>query len=104
MKKRLLFFSLFSCLLLFAARGEMRDGQADARAIIEEGEVRFTVLTPRVIRMEWDSLRQFTDDRSFVVVNRHLPVPDFEKKIKGGKLIIRTDELELTYRLNSGKF
>lgn len=104
MKKRFLFFSLFSCLLLFAARGEMRDGRADARAIVEEGEVRFTVLTPRVIRMEWDSLRQFTDDRSFVVVNRHLPVPDFEKKIKGGKLIIRTDELELTYRLNSGKF
>ena len=66
--------------------------------------MRFTVLTPRVIRMEWDSLHRFTDERSFIVINRNLPVPEFKKIIRGGKLTIRTDELELTYKLNTGKF
>ncbi|TQM52016.1 alpha-glucosidase (family GH31 glycosyl hydrolase) [Arcticibacter tournemirensis] len=74
-------------------------------AIVKAGkDVRFTVLTPRVIRMEWDSTASFTNNASFVVVNRNLPVPKFSSVRKGDWLTIRTEELELKYRVNTGKF
>ena len=103
MKKNVLFF-FFVILFPLVAYSSGNDAIANPAAVVEEGDVRFTVLTPRVIRMEWDSLHRFTDERSFIVINRNLPVPEFKKIIKGGKLTIRTDELELTYKLNTGKF
>lgn len=102
MKKNVLFF-FFVILFPLVAYSSGNDAVANSAAIVEEGDVRFTVLTPRVIRMEWDSLHRFTDERSFIVINRNLPVPEFKKIIKGGKLTIRTDELELTYKLNTGE-
>lgn len=103
MKKNVLFF-FFVILFPLVAYSSSNDAVANPAAVVEEGDVRFTVLTPRVIRMEWDSLHRFTDERSFIVINRNLPVPEFKKIIRGGKLTIRTDELELTYKLNTGKF
>ena len=103
MKKNVLFF-FFVILFPLVAYSSGNDAVANPAAVVEEGDVRFTVLTPRVIRMEWDSLHRFTDERSFIVINRNLPVPEFKKIIRGGKLTIRTDELELTYKLNTGKF
>lgn len=97
-------FSFFVILFPLVAYSSSNDAVANPAAVVEEGDVRFTVLTPRVIRMEWDSLHRFTDERSFIVINRNLPVPEFKKIIRGGKLTIRTDELELTYKLNTGKF
>lgn len=97
-------FFFFVILFPLVAYSSGNDAVANSAAVVEEGDVRFTVLTPRVIRMEWDSLHRFTDERSFIVINRNLPVPEFKKIIKGGKLTIRTDELELTYKLNTGKF
>lgn len=95
----LLFINLF-----VDTTGENLNPIANPGAIISQGDVRFTILTPRTIRMEWDEKGQFTDDRSFIAVNRDLPVPAFTKSIKRGKLIIATAELELSYKLNSGKF
>lgn len=97
-------FFFFVILFPLVAYSSSNDAVANPAAVVEEGDVRFTVLTPRVIRMEWDSLHRFTDERSFIVINRNLPVPEFKKIIRGGKLTIRTDELELTYKLNTGKF
>src|SRR5438094_1837783 len=47
--------------------------KADPRAIVTDGGARFTVLTPRMIRMEWSNNQAFVDDASFVAVNRKLP-------------------------------
>jgi alpha-glucosidase (family GH31 glycosyl hydrolase) len=80
------------------------DSTADAAAIITSGDVRFTVLTPRVVRMEWSQDGQFEDLASLVFVNRALPVPEFRKSEKGGWLEIRTTALTLRYRLGSGRF
>lgn len=77
---------------------------ANQASIKKLKDVRFTVLTPRVIRMEWDSTNTFTDNRSFTIVNRNLPTPKYTAKQKNGWYIIQTDELELKYHLNSGKF
>jgi hypothetical protein len=34
-------------------------------AVVKVGDARFTVITPRVIRMEWDSTKLFNDQASF---------------------------------------
>jgi hypothetical protein len=77
---------------------------ADPKAIIVEGSARFTVLTPRLIRMEWHNDKRFIDDASFVVINRKLAVPNFSVKRADGCLTITTSELELRYKQGSGQF
>jgi len=54
--------------------------------------------------MEWDSEGHFTNQASFAIVNRNLPVPRFTTKVENGWLIIRTDSLLLKYKTGSGKF
>jgi alpha-glucosidase (family GH31 glycosyl hydrolase) len=80
------------------------DGHANPRAIIREGNARFTILTPHLVRLEWDSTGQFNDRPSFVVINRKLEVPFFKQTIEKGWLHITTSEIELSYQLQSGKF
>lgn len=99
-----LFLSVL-CLIPVLSSGQQYNPVADPQAVVQQGKyVRFTVLAPALIRMEWDSVGRFTDQASFVVVNRRLPVPSFTRKIKDGWLIIRTDSLLLKYKIGSGKF
>jgi alpha-glucosidase (family GH31 glycosyl hydrolase) len=78
---------------------------ANPKAVIHpQKTIRFTVLTPNLIRMEWDSSGQFNDRASFVIVNRRLPVPKYNISKRKGWLIIKTQKLKLKYRLHSGKF
>jgi len=91
-------------MLLFNNAYAQQSGLASTEAIIDSKEARFTVLTPGVIRMEWDSLSRFNDKASFIFINRNLPVPQYTKKEKDGWLIISTDKLELKYKIGSGKF
>jgi len=79
-------------------------GQAKAAAIVQRGDVRFTVLTPRLIRMEWSPGGHFVDDPSQVFVDRDQPVPSFTATTRDGKLLIDTGALRLTYTLDSGRF
>jgi alpha-glucosidase (family GH31 glycosyl hydrolase) len=78
--------------------------QADKKAITEVDNARFTVLTPQLIRLEWDDAKTFDDHASFVVMNRNLPVPPYTTEKKEGWFYIRTAEVELAYKLNSGTF
>lgn len=93
------------CFIPVLSWGQQYHAAADTRAVVQQGQsVRFTVLTPLLIRMEWDSAGHFTDQASFIVVNRKLSVPVFTRNIKDGWLIIRTDSLLLRYKIGSGKF
>lgn len=71
--------------------------EADARATVVSGNARFTVLTPRLVRMEWSADGRFEDRATLGVINRRLEVPPFEVKRQGDTLEIRTDSLTLTY-------
>jgi len=73
-------------------------------AIIKFGNVRFTLLTPGLIRMEWSEDGKFEDLASLTFVNRNLPVPEFSHKIIDGILEITTSKLVLKYKIGSGKF
>jgi alpha-glucosidase (family GH31 glycosyl hydrolase) len=77
---------------------------ADPRAVVVAGQARFTVLTPQLIRLEWDEDGRFEDRASLLFINRHLPVPPFTKRMQRGWLTIRTEKLTLRYKLNSGAF
>ena len=101
---------IFGFLLLFfliwwtTVFAEITHPIANRGAMVVLKHARFTVLTPRVIRMEWSPTGQFEDHATLVFVNRNLPVPEFQKSTKRGWLKLQTSQLTLFYRLNSGKF
>lgn len=72
--------------------------QANPAAIVTSGNMRFTVLMPELIRMEYSVQNKFEDRASFVVVNRNLPVPAFMQREEDGYLYITTGKLELRYK------
>lgn len=95
---------LISILILFSFAASILAGNnplADPRAVVVSGDMRFTVLTPEIIRIEWSSKQMFEDRASFTVINRRLPVPFFQKEEKDGFLYIKTDKLKLQYRIGS---
>ena len=93
-----------SIILLFAGISLWADNnpKANPGAVVTFDNARFTVLTDRLIRMEWAADGIFEDHASFAIVNRNLPVPKFSKSIKGGVLTIKTGKLTLAYK--GGRF
>ena len=94
---------LLSILGLFIACtvGAQDNPMANEKAIVKSGNMRFTVLTPEMIRIEYSAKLQFEDRASFVVINRHLPVPNFTQEERDGYLYLTTDKLELRYKLGT---
>jgi alpha-glucosidase len=80
------------------------DPVASPEAIVRSGDARFTVLTDRMIRMEWASDGRFEDRGTIVVVNRRLGVPAFRTSHDAGWTVISTGALTLRYREGSGRF
>jgi alpha-glucosidase (family GH31 glycosyl hydrolase) len=80
------------------------DSRADSAAVVTSGNARFTMLTSRLIRMEWVAGGAFEDHASLVFLNRKLPVPTFDVKHDNGWLEIATPQLTLRYREKSGRF
>ena len=70
---------------------------ASSEAQVVAGKARFTVLTPRLIRMEWAADGNFEDRATLGVVNRDLEVPSFDVKKSKSKVVIKTSGLTLTY-------
>ena len=48
---------------------------ANAQAIVTGPNVRFTVLTPQLIRLEYSATNQFEDRPTLTFWHRQLPVP-----------------------------
>ena len=77
--------------------------KANPAAIVHEGYARFTILTSRLIRMEFDPLKRFEDQASQVFLYRDQPVPSFNTWKQNGWLHIETDCLHLRFAEN-GRF
>jgi alpha-glucosidase len=77
---------------------------ADPRAVVISDQARFTVLTPQLIRMEWDADGKFEDHASLIFINRLMPVPPFKQSVQNGWLVIDTGKLTLRYKRKSGAF
>ena len=76
---------------------------ADESAVVVCGNARFTVLTSRLVRMEWADDAAFEDRATLAVVNRHLEVPAFRVSRTRKGVTIRTKDLTLRYK-GPGKF
>lgn len=73
-------------------------GSADSAATVVVGRARFTVLTPRLLRLEWAPDGRFENRPSLVFINRRLPVPSFSTRREGAWTIVDTGALRLRYR------
>jgi len=71
--------------------------KASDGAEVVYGKARFTILTPRLIRMEWSEDSKFEDRATLGVVNRKLEVPYFKVKETRSKITIKTSEMTLVY-------
>ena len=67
-------------------------------------DVRISVLTPTLLRMEHSPARRFVDEPSALVVQRALGPVDFTAEEHGGLLVVRTEHVTLLYALGSGPF
>jgi Glycosyl hydrolases family 31 TIM-barrel domain/Glycosyl hydrolase family 31 C-terminal domain/Domain of unknown function (DUF5110) len=81
-----------------------RTPTAAPSAVVRVGQARFTVLTERLIRMEWSARSAFEDSATLAVVNRRLDVPHFHTSRTGGWRVIETGALTLRYKEDSGRF
>lgn len=78
--------------------------EADTASIVTAPFVRFTVLAPRIIRMEYSTANKFEDRASLAFWYRKQPVPAF-KVVKGFNYVeIITEYLHLRYEFNEEGF
>eukprot|EP01062_Namystynia_karyoxenos_P027328 TRINITY_DN20_c0_g1_i1.p1 TRINITY_DN20_c0_g1~~TRINITY_DN20_c0_g1_i1.p1 ORF type:complete len:948 (+),score=348.52 TRINITY_DN20_c0_g1_i1:72-2846(+) len=73
------------------------DSVADPKAVVTAGSARFTVLTPRLLRIEYSAAGSWEDRATLAVVNRKLPVPAFNVSRQGSGVTIATASVKLTY-------
>jgi alpha-glucosidase len=80
------------------------DPVARDAASVRLGDARFTVLTDRLVRMEWSADGRFEDRATLVAVNRRLPVPEYSVSRHEGWVVLETRALTLRYREGGGRF
>ena len=71
--------------------------RADKSCIVQGDKYRFTILTSRMIRMEYSEDGKFTDDATWLAINRNFDRPVFSVKEADNSLEIVTDDLHLYY-------
>lgn len=76
---------------------EQYDPLAKPEAMIQGEKYRFTVLTSRLIRIEYSEEGAFLDDATFAVQNRNFDVPDFSVTRRENWLRIETGHICLQY-------
>lgn len=73
------------------------DPEADQRAVVAGESYRFTVLTPKLIRMEYSEGGVFEDLATQTVINRNFPLTKFRIIEETEQLEIITEYLHLVY-------
>ncbi|HEY3869668.1 MAG TPA: TIM-barrel domain-containing protein [Actinocrinis sp.] len=83
---------------------DMANGKAASQATVVQGDARFEVLAPEVIRMEYSPTGSFLDDPTFDIMDRAFTVPSYTSSVSNGRLTITTSQMTLSYQLGSGPF
>ena len=77
---------------------------ANPQSVVVAGNSRFTVLTPRLLRLEWSPAGQFEDRGTYAFPTRCAPAPPFTVRTEGDDRIVDTGALTLRYRQDDGPF
>lgn len=94
-----LFLALLVTLLAVSTQAQTNyNPTANPDAVVDAGKMRFTILTPQMIRIQYSAASNFEDRATFGVVNRNLPVPEFTTTEDDTYLYITTSALQLRYR------
>ncbi|MEA3308246.1 MAG: alpha-glucosidase, partial [Chloroflexota bacterium] len=79
--------------------------EANPQSIVISENARFTVLAPRLLRLEWAENGAFEDRGSYAFPTRYRePAPHFTSRVEGEELQINTGALQLCYRQGRGRF
>jgi len=71
---------------------------ANPESIVTQGKARFTVLTPRLLRMEWSEAGEFEDRGTYAFPTRFVETPpSLSARTQDGTLIVDTGALTLRY-------
>lgn len=74
---------------------------ARPESVVTDGNTRFTVLTPEMVRIEYSPKGSFEDKATFAIVNRELPPVSYTTNDEGDYLTLTTPKLKLRYRKGS---
>lgn len=78
-------------------------GLLSDKVAYQDETVRFTVISDGLIRMEYAPSGRFSDDRTFIAVNRAYPKSEYS--VSAGKWIqVTTPNMQLRYKRGSGAF
>lgn len=100
MKTKLVLFLCFLQGLFTAVQAQ----DVKSNVVYSDANVRFTLISDGVVRMEYAPDGKFIDDKSFIAVCREYPAVEYKLK-KGGKwLEISTSKMKVRYRKGSGAF
>ncbi len=78
--------------------------KAEEPNIVVDGNARFTVLTPSLIRTEYSGDGVFENKKSYNIVDHNLTSTSYTTKVNDGWREIETEKLLLRYKQNSGAF
>ena len=95
---------LFSLLCLLTACGCLEAQDLQKNIAYEDANVRFTVISDGIIRLEYAPDGKFVDNKSFIAVNRQYPAVDYKLKTRGRWVEIATSKMVMRYRKDSGAF
>lgn len=90
--------------LLLAIVGGLRAQGLQSNIAYADKQVRFTVISEGVIRMEYAPDGNFVNDKSHIAVLRKYPASDFQVKNRGGWIEVSTSKMKMRYKKDSGKF
>jgi hypothetical protein len=74
---------------------------ADPQAVVVSGKARFSILTDRLIRMEFDNDEKWRDAPTLAFLNRKTSVPHHTATTSDGILKITTASVVLAYKVDS---
>ena len=76
---------------------DFKSAVAGVKSVVSGDKYRFTVLSPRVIRLEYSEDGVFLDKPTQLILHRNLPRPDFKVADNAHFLEISTKYFKLTY-------
>ncbi|MDE6094865.1 MAG: DUF5110 domain-containing protein [Muribaculaceae bacterium] len=81
-----------------SAGTSLPDPAAKVEQTVTRGNARFTILTPRLVRIEYNDSGKFEDRATFLAVNRNFPAVNYSVVDSAGHTVINTGALRLAYR------
>src|SRR5574344_922481 len=100
MKRISTIFFFLLCFMTLTAH-EVNNPTAADGAIVRFSYMRFTVLTPQLVRIQCSRNRSFEDRATFAVINRNLPIPKYTYKAENGYFYLITDSMTIKYKIGS---